>query len=142
MSNLVEILVTAKDLTGPAMASVNAKVNSASKGMAMFHKTALLAGAGFAAIGFEAVKMASRFDSEMTLLQTQAGVSKDKIGGLKQGVLDLAGKVAQSPDSLAEALFHVESNFESMGITSKKALALTETAAKVSIHGCGGSGLV
>lgn len=129
-ANLVEILITAKDLTGPAMASVNAKANAAGKGMAALHKTALLAGAGFAAVGVEAVKMASKFDSEMALLQTQAGVSKDKIAGLKQGVLDLAGKVGQSPDSLAEALFHVESNFASMGISSSKALALTETAAK------------
>lgn len=130
MSNLVEILITAKDLTGPAMASVNAKANEAGKGMSTLHKTAMLAGAGFAAVGVEAVKMASKFDSQMALLQTQAGVSKDKIAGLKAGVLDLAGKVAQSPDSLAEALFHVESNFASMGISSSKALALTETAAK------------
>lgn len=130
MTNLVEILVTAKNLTGPTMAAVNAEVNKAGKGMATFHKTAMLAGAGFALVGVEAVKMASKFDSDMTLLQTQASVSKDKIAGLKSGVLSLAGKVAQSPDSLAEALFHVESNFSSMGITSSKALALTETAAK------------
>jgi TP901 family phage tail tape measure protein len=130
MSNLVEILVTAKDLTGPAMTSVNAKVNGASAGMAKFHKTALLAGAAFAMVGVEAVKMASKFDSEMTLLHTQAGVANDQMGTLKKGVLGLAGKVAQDPDSLAESLFHVESNFESMGISSKKALALTETAAK------------
>jgi TP901 family phage tail tape measure protein len=38
-------------------------------------------------------------------------------------VLSLAGKVGQDPDSLAESLFHVESNFESMGISSKKALS-------------------
>ncbi len=130
MSNLVEILVTAKNLTGPAMASVNASVDKAGKGMKILNKTAKLAGAGLAVIGIEAVKMAAKFDSEMALLQTQAGVSKDKIAGLKKGVLDLAGKVGQSPDSLAESLFHVESNFASMGITSVKALALTETAAK------------
>lgn len=130
MSNLVEIIVTAKNLTGPAMASVNAEVNKAGKGMAIFHKTAGLAAAGIAAIGVESVKMASKFDSEMTLLQTQAGVSQDKIAGLKKGVLALAGQVGQTPDSLAEALYHVESNFESMGISSKKALDLTATAAK------------
>lgn len=130
MSNLVEILVTAKNLTGPTMAAVNAEVDKAGKGMAMFHKTAMVAGAGFALVGVEAVKMASKFDSEMTLLNTQAGVSKDKMAGLKKGVLSLAGKVGQDPDSLAEALFHVESNFASMGISSSKALALTETAAK------------
>lgn len=130
MSNLVQILVTAKDLTGPAMASLNAKVNGASAGMAKFHKTSMIAAAGFAAAGVEAVKMASKFDSEMALLHTQAGVAQDQMGTLRKGVLSLAGKVAQDPDSLAESLFHVESNFESMGITSKKALQLTETAAK------------
>ncbi|TVZ96526.1 phage tail tape measure protein [Streptomyces sp. BK340] len=128
--NVVEILVTAKDLTGPAMASVNAKVNSAGSGMRAFHKTALLAGAGLAAVGVESVKMAAKFDSSMALLHTQAGVAKDQMGVLKKGVLDLAGKVGQDPDSLAESLFHVESNFESMGISSQKALKLTETAAK------------
>jgi len=130
MANVVEILITAKNLTGPTMAAVNAEVNKAGKGMAAFHKTAMLAGAGLVAVGVESVKMAAKFDSEMTLLQTQAGVSADKIDGLKKGVLDLAGKVGQDPDSLAEALFHVESNFASMGISSAKALKLTETAAK------------
>ncbi|MFJ6667409.1 phage tail tape measure protein [Streptomyces sp. NPDC091383] len=130
MTNVVEILVTAKNLTGPAMASVNAEVNKAGKGMAMFHKTALIAGAGLAVIGVESVKMAAKFDASMAQLHTQAGVSQSKIAGLKQGVLDLAGKVGQDPDSLAESLYHVESNFESMGISSSKALKLTETAAK------------
>src|SRR6058998_689782 len=130
MTNVVEILVTAKDLTGPTMGRVNAKVNAAGTGMRTFHKMAMLAGAGLAAIGYESVKMASKFDSSMTLLHTQAGVAKDQMGTLKKGVLALAGKVGQDPDSLAESLFHVESNFESMGISSKKALSLVETAAK------------
>lgn len=130
MTNVVEILVTAKDLASPTMARVNAQVEGSSKAMSAFHKTALIAGAGLAAIGVESVKMAAKFDSSMTQLHTQAGVSQSKIAGLKQGVLDLAGKVGQSPDSLSESLLHVESNFESMGITSTKALHLVETAAK------------
>lgn len=130
MANIVEILITAKNLTGPAMAGVNARVNAASGSMRAFHKTAALAGAGIAALGYESVKMAAKFDSSMTLLHTQAGVAQDKMAGLKKGVLALAGKVGQDPDSLAESLFHVESNFESMGISSKKALSLVETAAK------------
>ena len=130
MTNVVEILITAKNLTGPAMASVNAEVNKAGGAMRAFHKTAALAGVGLAAVGYESVKMAAKFDASMTLLHTQAGVAKDQMGTLKKGVLDLAGKVGQDPDSLAESLFHVESNFESMGISSKKALSLVETAAK------------
>src|SRR6266540_743433 len=100
MANVVEILITAKNLTGPAMASVNAEVNKAGNAMRAFHKTAALAGAGLAAIGYESVKMAAKFDSSMTLLHTQAGVAQDKMAGLKKGVLDLAGKVGQDPDSL------------------------------------------
>jgi TP901 family phage tail tape measure protein len=130
MTNVVEILITAKDLAGPAMDRVNAKVNGVSKGMAAFHKTALIAGAGLAAIGFESVKMAAKFDASMAQLHTQAGVSQSKIAGLKKGVLDLAGKVGQDPDSLAESLYHVESNFESTGISGSRALKLVETAAK------------
>jgi len=130
MANVVEILVTAKNLTGPALAGVNAEVNKAGSGMRAFHKTAMIAGVGLAAIGVESVKMAAKFDSSMTLLHTQAGVAQDKMAGLKSGVLALAAKVGQDPDSLSESLFHVESNFESMGISSKKALSLVETAAK------------
>ncbi|MGW3135891.1 phage tail tape measure protein [Streptomyces sp. NPDC001139] len=83
-----------------------------------------------AVVGVESIKMASKFDASMTLLVTQAGVAKKEMGTLRKGILDLAGKVGQDPDSLAESLFHVESNFESMGISSSKALKLVETAAK------------
>ncbi|MES9522471.1 phage tail tape measure protein [Streptomyces capoamus] len=130
MTNVVEIVVMAKDLASPTMARLNAQVNGVSKGMAAFHKTAMIAGAGLAVMGVESIKMASKFDASMTLLHTQAGVAQSKMAGLKKGVLDLAGKVGQDPDSLAESLFHVESNFESMGISSSKALHLVETAAK------------
>ncbi|MEV7389632.1 phage tail tape measure protein [Streptomyces sp. NPDC091215] len=128
--NVVEILITAKDLAGPAMKQVESQVVGTSTAMKTFHKTALLAGGALTLIGAESVKMASKFDASMTLLHTQAGVAQDKMAGLKQGVLALAGKVGQDPDSLAESLFHVESNFESMGISSSKALHLVETAAK------------
>lgn len=130
MSNVVEILISAKNLTGPALAAVNAEVDKTSKGMKTLNATAKIAAAGFAAVGVVAVKMAKDFDSNMALLQTQAGVSADKIDGLKKGILALSGKVAQDPDSLAKSLYHVESNFESTGITSKKALDMVATAAK------------
>lgn len=104
---------------------------ASAKAAAATMRTAL-AGTAIAAgvVGVESIKMASKFDASMALLVTQAGVAKSQMGVLKKGVLDLAGKVGQSPDSLAESLFHVESNFESMGISSSKALKLTETAAK------------
>jgi TP901 family phage tail tape measure protein len=128
--NVVEILVTAKNLTGPAFAEAKAGATAMESSMDKLNKTANIAALALAGVGFEAVKMASKFDSEMTLLVSQAGVAEDQLGGLEKGVLDIAAKVGSDPDSLAEALFHVESNFESMGITSAQALKLTETAAK------------
>jgi TP901 family phage tail tape measure protein len=81
-------------------------------------------------MGVEAGKMAMNFDAAMTRLVTQAGVAQGEMGTLKAGVLHLAGSLGADPDSLAESLFHVESNFESTGITSQKALALVATATK------------
>lgn len=128
--NIVEILVTAKNLTGPAFAEARAGATAMESSMGKLNAVANASAIALAAVGFEAVKMASKFDSEMALLVTQAGVAEEELGTLKKGVLDIAAKVGSDPDSLAEALFHVESNFESMGMTSQQALKLTETAAK------------
>lgn len=130
MPDVVEILVTAKNLAAPAFAEVKAGASGMESSMQKLGKVSAVAGA--AVIGFvgESIKMASDFDAKMTLLQTQAGVSHEKIAGLRQGVLDLAGQVGFSPDSLAESLYHVESNAESMGITSQKALEITKVAAE------------
>lgn len=130
MPDLVEILVTAKDLTAPAFASARKGATDVEATMSKVTKVANASALAMVAFLGESVHMASKFDSEMSLLSTQAGVAEEKLGGLKKGVLSIAAKVGADPDSLAEALFHVESNFESMGITSENALKLTETAAK------------
>ncbi|QMU78883.1 phage tail tape measure protein [Streptacidiphilus sp. PB12-B1b] len=83
-----------------------------------------------AAIGYESIKSAAKFQAAMTQISTQAGVPLSKIKSLGDGVLSLAGQVGQSPDSLAEALYHVESNFSSMGISGAKALNLVKVAAE------------
>ena len=65
-------------------------------------------------VGYESLKMANEFDASMMRLHTQAGVPIAQIDALKSKVLDLAGSVGFSPNNLAEALFHIESAFESM----------------------------
>jgi TP901 family phage tail tape measure protein len=88
---------------------------------------------GLAATGvglFEAVKGATQFNGVITQLNTQAGVSKTQLASLGDGALDLAGQVGQNPDSLAESLLHVESNFESMGISGANALNIVKIAAE------------
>ncbi|MCK9876624.1 phage tail tape measure protein [Frankia sp. Ag45/Mut15] len=92
--------------------------------------TSVLGVAGVAAALYKGTQDANKFNAEIQKLSTQAGVSYEKLEDLKIGVLDIAGKVGADPDSLAESLFHVESNFASMGITSEKALSLVTTAAK------------
>jgi TP901 family phage tail tape measure protein len=86
-----------------------------------------LLGVGFVAA---AADMASNFQSAMERIHTQAGVAQSAISGLSGGVLDLAGKVGQSPDSLAAALYHVESSFASVGITGQKAMSLLQISAE------------
>lgn len=73
---------------------------------------------------------AVKFQSELETLHTQAGVSQSALKGLGDGVLSLAGQVGFSPDSLVEALYHVESSFASVGIKGPAALNLLKTAAE------------
>lgn len=84
-------------------------------------------GAGFVAV---TALMATKFQAAMEQIHTQAGVGQSAIAGLSSGVLALAGKVGESPDSLAAALYHVESSFQSVGISGKSALALVQIAAE------------
>jgi TP901 family phage tail tape measure protein len=97
------------------------------KGVLMGGGIEELLGAVF--VGAAAV-MASSFQSAMEKIHTQAGVGQSAIQGLSNQVLDLAGKVGESPDSLAQALYHIESAFQSTGITGQKAMGLLQTAAE------------
>jgi len=85
---------------------------------------------GAAAAAFEGVRMGATFESSMEQLHTQAGVSQKATDELGQSVLQLAGKVGTNPDSLADALYHVESSFASTGISGQEAMHLLETSAK------------
>ncbi len=95
-----------------------------------FKMAGLLIVGGLVAAGYESTKLAITFNSTMETLHTQAGVAQSKIKGLGNGILQLAGQVGQNPDSLAEALYHVESSFASMGISGTKALGLVKIAAE------------
>ena len=86
-----------------------------------------LMGAGFVAA---AADMASHFGADMELIHTQAGVAQSAISGLGGSVETLAGQVGESPDSLAQALYHIESSFQSVGITGSSALSLLQVAAE------------
>ena len=85
---------------------------------------------GVAAIGVKSIDMATQFQASMETLHTQAGVAQNQIAGLGNGVLSLAGQVGFDPNSLAQALFHIESSFQSTGITGATALNLLKISAE------------
>ena len=97
------------------------------------HKEAIL---GTALVMGYAVDKAMKFNSQMTLLHTQAGVAQSGVTQLSTGVLKLAGVTGQSPGNLAESMYHVASNMASMpGTTYAKMLQVVEMAAKGSSIG-------
>ena len=113
------------------LAGVEAESGGSMARLGAVSKAALL-GIGVAAVGaaYESVKLAASFQSTMLQISTQAGVPKAQLQSLGNGVLALAGQVGFSPDSLAEALYHIESSFESVGITGPKALDLLKISAE------------
>lgn len=137
MSEIGDLYVVLRAVTEPfnravrtAAAEGEASSGRISGAFGRLSRIGIGVGAAAVALGGITIKMAGDFQAEMAKLNTQAGVSKDKIKGLSDGVLQLAGQVGFSPTSLAESLFHVESNFESMGITSSKALEIVKVAAE------------
>lgn len=80
-----------------------------SKGSKMAGDALLVAGSVAVGLGIKSVMMAAQFDSSITRLGTTAGESKAHLGMVSQGILDMAGKVGWSAQSLATAMYQVES---------------------------------
>lgn len=83
-----------------------------------------------AAAGLESIHLAAQFEQSMTRVSTLAKVPQKDIAGLSDQVLKLAGQVGFSPDSLAEAFYHTESQFAGMGLSSKQAIDMLKVAAE------------
>ena len=82
---------------------------STGKALGQVAKFGKFAALGVAAIAGASVDVAAKFQTQMALVRTQAGDTTDNIGQLSQSVLNMSGKVGQSPVKLAEALYHVAS---------------------------------
>jgi len=120
----------AVDENSAAMDEHAASTDAAGESAVGFGSKAKLAVLGVSAALVYSVVKAAEYQSQMTTLLTQAGVAKSQFKGLETGVLSLAGSVGQSPDSLAQALYHIESSFQSVGITGSKALSLLKIASE------------
>lgn len=81
---------------------------------------------GVTVIGIEAVKSAEKFQSSMTLIQTQAGASAAEVQNMTGAVLKLAPAVGMGPEQLAAGLYHIES----AGLRGAQALDILKVAAE------------
>lgn len=120
--DLVEIIVTGKNLARPALESATADAKGLSGVMG---KMGTIGGEALLAVGVASVKMASDYQMSTTRLVTSAGESTDKIGMVRKGMLDMAGQVGVSAQDLSKAMYFVEAaGFHAAdGLTVLKAAA-------------------
>ena len=88
----------------------------------------VMLGAGVAAA--YGIDKAMKFQSQMLLLNTQAGVSIPKVKQMSQGVLEVSTQTGQSLSNVAESAYHVASNMASMGTTVPKMMNAVKVAAE------------
>ena len=74
----------------------------------------------------KSVKAAMEFQSQMELIQTQAGASTAEVNRMSKALVKLGPSVGQTPENLAKGLYHIES----AGIRGAKALQVLKTAAE------------
>src|SRR6266536_3091911 len=86
---------------------------------------AISVASGAAAVA--SIVLATKFDSAMERVHTQAGASQAEVEKMSGALLDLAPKVGTGPEALAESLFHVES----VGLRGAKALDTVAASAKL-----------
>lgn len=89
--------------------------------------------APFGVASVAAGKFAADFQTGLTQLVNIAGETEDKVGGIKQAILDLAPAVGIGPQKLLDAMIVVEST----GIRGKKAMEILQASAKASAAGLG-----
>lgn len=105
IGNDTSLLVAAK--RSSAALEGTAKVSKTTQGqLASMGKGAAIA---LGVIATYSVESAAKFQQSMELIHTQAGASQSQVDSLSKSVLKLAGSVGQSPDKLAEGLYHIAS---------------------------------
>ena len=104
-----------------------AEAAASSEGFGKVAKVALLGLGVAAAYGLD---KAMKFQSQMLLLNTQAGVSLPKVKQMSQGVLEISTQTGQSLSDVSESAYHVASNMASMGSTVPNMLKATKIAAE------------
>jgi Phage-related minor tail protein len=105
--------------------------DAAKDSSAGFGSTAKMALLGVAVAAGYGIEKAAKFQSEMLLLHTQAGVSAKDTATMSQGVLKISAQTGQSLSDVAASAYHVASNMESMkGASPVKMLQAVKIAAE------------
>lgn len=112
---------------GKQLDDATTKTGKLSAAMAGLGKATAVGGlAAFAAAAYEGVKGATKLQTAMEQIHTQAGASQAEVDRMTKSVISLAGSLATSPTQLADSLYHVES----AGFRGQKALDIMSVAAK------------
>lgn len=126
---LVEVLADAKQFKAE-MGSVAAETDAANGSLAKLGKATMLVGAALAGgvvFGLvKSVEAATKFQSSMELIQTQAGGSAKEVDTMSKALLGMASSVGQTPEQLSQALYHIESS----GYRGAQALSILKLAAE------------
>lgn len=126
---LVEVLGNAKQFKAE-MGSVAASAEGANGSLSKLGKATIVLGAalvGGVAYGLvKSVEAATKFQSSMELIQTQAGGSAKEVDTMSKALLAMAGSVGSTPEDLSKGLYHVES----AGFRGAKALSVLRLAAE------------
>lgn len=113
------------------MEAMTGKSGAAFQGLASIGKAALIGlSAAAIGVGIISVKLASTFQASMERIATQAQVPQSQIKGLSNAVLNMTGQVGISANTLAQGLYHVESAFQSTGITGARAMEILKIASE------------
>lgn len=114
----------------PTISTLTVDVNANTRRLTQGLK---LAGGAILAVGAIATKMALDYDDAFTKIAAVSNASSQDIEKWKGQVLDLAGKTAQAPKELADALFFLAS----AGLKTSQIMPTLAASAKASAVGLG-----
>ena len=104
-------IVAANERVVAGQRALIGKTKESSASLAGFGGKVATAGlAAFAVAAYEGVKGAVSLQQAMETLHTQAGSTQAEVGKLTTGILNMAGAVGQSPQTLADGMYHVASS--------------------------------
>lgn len=123
------------DLVEGKSRKAGAEMDRAGKAAAFMGKASASAAAGgLLAVGLGLVKSAQAaidFEKSMRNVNSIAGLSEGKFRDLSKSVLELSGKTAQAPKTLAEGLYQLVSS----GFDAKDSLVILKSSAKAATAG-------